>query len=102
MQDGIQFAGYRNEFRNILFDKTEILVPGQAGQVIRITCDEVVHPNQFVAFGKQPVTKVGTQKTGCSCDENAHELLLDLIRRSSTPTEVGFTSNLSGWSTHPR
>src|SRR5690606_19175782 len=37
--------------------------------VPKVPCDQVVHPDDMMAFGYEAITKVGTQKSCCSCDE---------------------------------
>jgi hypothetical protein len=78
VKDGIQAGGGGDELGNILADETECRIAFEAGQVLRIASDEVIHSDDFMAFLQKALAKVGPQKSGCAGDEHAHETLQKL------------------------
>jgi hypothetical protein len=46
-------------------DEREIFIASQVGQIIWTACDEIVHTYDFVAFGYQAITNIGSQETCC-------------------------------------
>jgi len=49
-------------------DERKILVGSQMCQILRISGDEIIHPDHFMAFPQKPIAKMTTQKTRRACN----------------------------------
>jgi hypothetical protein len=57
-------------FSDVAFEKAKPAFVFEVGEVGEVSSAEIIHADYRVASSKQSVTKMGAEKTGCSCDEN--------------------------------
>jgi hypothetical protein len=69
----VEIAGDKDEIGDIVADERKPFMSGQMGQVLSITGDEIIHPDDLVALGDQAVAEVGTQKPRRSCHKYSHD-----------------------------
>src|SRR5574341_866970 len=74
-------------------NEQKFFIPSEMCQVIRTPCDEIIHPDDFMAFGKQAITKMRAQETCCARYQYTHEFLPPVNSFYQT-----VASNLSGFS----
>jgi hypothetical protein len=60
MKHRVQRSGNIDIFGYIVFDKPELILAYQMADIIYSSGNQVVDTNNFVAFGNQIITKVGT------------------------------------------
>jgi hypothetical protein len=63
VQNSIHSALDENIVSYVVLDETETLVASQVRDVVRGPCAQVVHRNNSMVIGQQPVTQMRTDKT---------------------------------------
>lgn len=69
MEDIVHFTGYVHELGHVVVVKIEPVQVEKVLYVPQVARDEVVHPDDMMAFGDEPIAKMGAEKTCCSGDE---------------------------------
>jgi hypothetical protein len=78
MHDGVDLAGDEYKIRDIVLEEFKILVAKQVLDVIQASGDKVINYGDLMAFLKQSIAKVRSNKTGPAGDEYPHRFLLDV------------------------
>lgn len=60
MQDVIELARHENKLAHIGVMKLEVLFPKQVFNILERPGDEIIHGDDMVAFGQEPVAEMGT------------------------------------------
>jgi hypothetical protein len=68
VKHGIYFFGNEDKVRYVMADERKILVGSQMCQILRISGDEIIHPDHFMAFPQKPIAKMTAQKTRRACN----------------------------------
>ncbi len=79
MHDAIQLSTHVDDLGHIVPDESEFFIIDKVGQVFPAASHEVIHPNDFVPFFQQTITKMGTEEAGGSGEKNAHEFDLQVL-----------------------
>jgi len=69
MEDVVQFAGPVDVGGDVVVDELEVRAGAQVRDVVEVAGDQVVHGHHAVAFGEQPVAKMGAEEAGAAGDE---------------------------------
>jgi hypothetical protein len=56
MQHGLDAARDVDEVRDVVLDEEKIVAPGEMGDVLDLTGDQIVHNDHLVPLGKQAIT----------------------------------------------
>ena len=68
MEDIVQTTYYKGIVRDIVLDVGKIVYAKQMRYVGKITCDQIVHCNDFIAFAQETITEMRAEKPGSPCD----------------------------------
>ena len=68
MEYVVQMTFYKGIVRDIVLDVSKIVYAKQMRYVGKITCDQVVHGNDFIAFAQETITEMRAEKPGSPCD----------------------------------
>ena len=71
MQDVVEVTFDVDELTHIVVVKLKAVESGKVLDVAKVTCNQVVHPDDMVPFGHETVAEVRPQKARGSCDEDA-------------------------------
>ena len=66
MHHRIDLAWNKDEICHIMADEQKLAVPGEVDNVIRAAGDEIIHPDNGMAFSQEAVAKMRPEKTCCS------------------------------------
>jgi hypothetical protein len=72
MQHGIYLPGHEDKVRDIMADKEKTLPPSQVSHVFWFTGNEVIYPNDLMAFVEQFFAQMGTEESRGSGDQYSH------------------------------
>src|SRR6266498_5836203 len=72
MQNGVERSFDADELRHVVADEPEPRLSGEASDVAKVARYEVVHRDDLVPLGEEPVAEVAPQKPGASGDQNPH------------------------------
>jgi hypothetical protein len=75
VQHGVERAIDVDVLADVVLDEAKALMPKQVGDVVHVASNEVVHADDGVTFGNEPVAQVRPQEAGGAGDEYTHDPL---------------------------
>jgi hypothetical protein len=66
MEHEVDGARHKYKVGDVLPDKSEIRIPGQMGDIVWRSGDEIINRDHAKSLSQQPITEMGTQKSGAT------------------------------------
>ena len=82
MEHGVEGPVDRDELRDVVVHETETGLPGQVRDVPQVTGQQVVHRDDLVPPGQQPIAEVAAEESRAAGDQDAHQRRLRRGRKT--------------------
>ena len=100
MKHTMNFTRNMNEVAHIMMDKLEVGIAKVLIEIVEITCNQVIHHDNPMTFGKKAIYKVRPDKTSSTSDKNTQvdksfALIINCGAKSTTGNQAFLSASIA-------